>query len=294
MFICRKTIKGFDLGKWRDTTGTHGLREAFEEYLRNLNEGEGFNGFFRKEFEGHEATYFRWKSVFDFLGLVEEEEGGDLEEQVGRIMEGEDMDPRSHRRPVETGAIGGRAPGHSQDVEHLGQLSEEGGKIMKSKEALDEALRIHLDVLEKRERTLGRDHIGTIDTGEDFREGPHWHNRHGEQLGKQLSRQEGLLDRVRLLQIAIKTFERTLGKTHPNTFMIIMNEAVIFFCLKNFERAEAMLQRCMDGYIGQVGKDHDDTQRCVMNYKICLRCNGDLDSQRRQVDFWKEYPELWS
>ncbi|GMI12073.1 hypothetical protein TrLO_g2629 [Triparma laevis f. longispina] len=258
MFICRKTIKGFDLGKWRDTTGTHGLREAFEEYLRNLNEGEGFNGFFRKEFEGHEATYFRWKSVFDFLGLVEEEEGGDLEEQVGRIMEGEDMDPRSHRRPVETGAIGGRAPGHSQDVEHLGQLSEEGGKIMKSKEALDEALRIHLDVLEKRERTLGRDHIGTIDT------------------------------------IAIKTFERTLGKTHPNTFMIIMNEAVIFFCLKNFERAEAMLQRCMDGYIGQVGKDHDDTQRCVMNYKICLRCNGDLDSQRRQVDFWKEYPELWS
>lgn len=91
MFICRKTIKGFDLGKWRDTTGNHGLREAFEKYLRNLNEGEGFNGFFRKEFEGHEATYFRWKSVFDFLGLVEEEEGGDLEEQVGRIMEGDDI-----------------------------------------------------------------------------------------------------------------------------------------------------------------------------------------------------------
>lgn len=39
-----------------------------------------------------------------------------------------EQDPRSHRRTVETGAIGGRAPGHSQDVEHLGQLSEEGGE----------------------------------------------------------------------------------------------------------------------------------------------------------------------
>ncbi|GMH83138.1 hypothetical protein TL16_g09495 [Triparma laevis f. inornata] len=90
--FCRKAIGGFELGKWSSVTGAAGLWPASLKNLSELASGDGFNEYFHDKFNGNEASYKRWKGVFDVL-VIEEGKGGDgrIETRVLRITNLEDF-----------------------------------------------------------------------------------------------------------------------------------------------------------------------------------------------------------
>ena len=52
--------------------GECGLWLTSVRNIRELARNDGFNEFFRKQFNGNKATYLRWKEVFDVLEIEEE------------------------------------------------------------------------------------------------------------------------------------------------------------------------------------------------------------------------------
>ena len=90
--FCRKAIVGFELGKWSSVTGAAGLCPASLKNLSELASGDGFNEYFHDKFNGNEASYKRWKGVFDVL-VIQEGKGGDgpIETRVLRITNSEDL-----------------------------------------------------------------------------------------------------------------------------------------------------------------------------------------------------------
>ena len=67
--ICRKTIEGFDVGVYSNSVGERGLWPTSYNNLRELSRNVGFNEYFRKQFNGNEEVYLRWKEVFDVLEI---------------------------------------------------------------------------------------------------------------------------------------------------------------------------------------------------------------------------------
>ncbi|GMH85933.1 hypothetical protein TrVE_jg2668 [Triparma verrucosa] len=93
--LCRKPISGYEVGKFIDSRGAHGLWPTSLKNLTQLASGEGFNKYFQDLFAGNEVSYERWKEVFDVLEIVGvgEEGGGEtLEQQVLKITGSEDME----------------------------------------------------------------------------------------------------------------------------------------------------------------------------------------------------------
>ena len=65
--LCRKPMSGYLIGKFVDSIGAHGLGPTSLKNLAQLASGEGFNEYFKDLFVGNEASYLRWKEVFDVL-----------------------------------------------------------------------------------------------------------------------------------------------------------------------------------------------------------------------------------
>ncbi|GMH95907.1 hypothetical protein TL16_g13250 [Triparma laevis f. inornata] len=94
--ICRKEIVGFDVGVYSDSLGERGLWLTSARNLRELARNDGFNEYFRKQFNENESTFLRWKEVLDVLEIV----GGrgnhctvreSMEQQVLSITRSEDL-----------------------------------------------------------------------------------------------------------------------------------------------------------------------------------------------------------
>ncbi|GMH75768.1 hypothetical protein TrLO_g2659 [Triparma laevis f. longispina] len=94
--ICRKPVSSFEVGVYSGSLGERGLWLTSVRNIRELARNDGFNEYFRKQFNGNEATYLRWKEVFDVLEI----EGGkgiyytvreSLEQQVLRITRSQDL-----------------------------------------------------------------------------------------------------------------------------------------------------------------------------------------------------------
>ncbi|GMH57830.1 hypothetical protein TL16_g02476 [Triparma laevis f. inornata] len=94
--ICRKEIVGFDVSVYSGSLGERGLWLTSARNLRELARNDGFNEYFRKQFNGNEATFQKWKEVFDVLEIV----GGrgnhctvreSIEQQVLSITRSEDL-----------------------------------------------------------------------------------------------------------------------------------------------------------------------------------------------------------
>ncbi|GMH97097.1 hypothetical protein TrST_g4168 [Triparma strigata] len=93
--LCRKPISGYEVGKFIDSIGAHGLWPTSLKNLTQLASGEGFNEYFQDLFVGNEASYLRWKEMFDVLEIVgvgAEGGGESLEQQVLKITGSEDME----------------------------------------------------------------------------------------------------------------------------------------------------------------------------------------------------------
>ncbi|GMH72343.1 hypothetical protein TL16_g05890 [Triparma laevis f. inornata] len=92
--LCRKKIAGFTVGKWQSTIGEHGLWPTSPENLAQLASGESFNEYFQNQFNGNEASYLRWKEVFDVLEIGNARDVGPdlpLEQQALMITRSEDL-----------------------------------------------------------------------------------------------------------------------------------------------------------------------------------------------------------
>ncbi|GMH60656.1 hypothetical protein TL16_g03096 [Triparma laevis f. inornata] len=83
-----------DIGRWQSSIGEHGLWPTSLKNLTQLASGEGFNEYFRNQFNGNESTYLRWKEVFDVLEIGNARDVGPdlpLEQQVLTITKSEDL-----------------------------------------------------------------------------------------------------------------------------------------------------------------------------------------------------------
>ncbi|GMI14070.1 hypothetical protein TrLO_g2129 [Triparma laevis f. longispina] len=72
------------------STGVAGLWPTSLKNLSELASSEGFNDYFRDLFNGNEASWRRWKEVFDVLGIPKGGSGS-IETQVLRITNSEDL-----------------------------------------------------------------------------------------------------------------------------------------------------------------------------------------------------------
>ena len=93
--VCRKPISGYEVGKFIDSIGAHGLWPTSLKNLTQLASGEGFKEYFQDLFVGNEASYLRWKEVFDVLKIVgvgAEGGGESLKQQVLKVTGSEDME----------------------------------------------------------------------------------------------------------------------------------------------------------------------------------------------------------
>ncbi|GMH53567.1 hypothetical protein TL16_g01479 [Triparma laevis f. inornata] len=92
--LCRKKIAEFYVGKWQSSISEHGLWPTSLKNLRQLASGEGFNEYFRKQFNGNKEAYMRWKEVFDVLEIGNARDVGPdlpLQQQVLMITKLEDL-----------------------------------------------------------------------------------------------------------------------------------------------------------------------------------------------------------
>ena len=77
---------------------------------------------------------------------------------------------------------------------------------------------------------------------------------------------------------ALKGFEKTMGTNHPLTLSATMNIAIIYDNkLKDYEKAEELYQRALEGYEAQFWKDYKNTKQCAKSYKLCCEHSGNSD-----------------
>ena len=89
---------------------------------------------------------------------------------------------------------------------------------------------------------------------------------------------------------ALKGKEKMLGKTHPETLSTVGNIAIVYKNgLKDYDKAEELLQRVLEGYEAQLGKDHENTKMCAMNLAACFVGAGEKLKLRKIID---EYPHI--
>ena len=88
----------------------------------------------------------------------------------------------------------------------------------------------------------------------------------------------------------MKGYEKTLGKTHPDTLGTVMNMAIVYQAgMKDYEKAEEFFRRALEGYEAQLGKDHKSTKNCANNLAICLHAAGEKVKLRKVLE---KYPHL--
>ncbi|GMH70043.1 hypothetical protein TrLO_g14466 [Triparma laevis f. longispina] len=68
--ICHKPLLGFDVGVYSGSLGERGIWLTSARRFRELARNYGFIEYFQKQFNGNEATFLRWKEVFDVLEIV--------------------------------------------------------------------------------------------------------------------------------------------------------------------------------------------------------------------------------
>ncbi|GMI09400.1 hypothetical protein TrLO_g6828 [Triparma laevis f. longispina] len=80
-----------------------------------------------------------------------------------------------------------------------------------------------------------------------------------------------------------------MGKTHPDTLATVESLAIAYKAQKDYEKAEELYERALEGYEAQFGKDHEDTKRCAKNFKLCLKVSGNSE---RLAALISSYPGL--
>ena len=59
--------------------------------------------------------------------------------------------------------------------------------------------------------------------------------------------------------------------------------------MKDYEKAEELYRRALEGYEAQLGKDHEHTKQCAKNLAACLAKDGERKRLRKVLE---EYPHI--
>ena len=75
-----------------------------------------------------------------------------------------------------------------------------------------------------------------------------------------------------------------------NTLKSVYNIAGVYSRgLKNYEKAEELYQRALEGYEAQLGRDHEDSKSCAKNLAKCFFLAGDRLKLKKIIS---KYPHI--
>ncbi|GMH90529.1 hypothetical protein TL16_g11794 [Triparma laevis f. inornata] len=257
--------------------------------LRGLVSGEGFNEYFRKQFNGNEATYLRWKEVFYVLKIV----GGrgchhnvrvHLETQALSITRPEDLVKLSalaklcSKEFFDEPSLSVVAWRRILEVLELAMPEEKKvrGKKKTQKKKNDP---MKLEILDAC-YGLGKacNWVDDMDGGKRYlkrvKEG------YEEQLGRDsekalhatygviMSTTIGVDERLEKLKYLIKRMERALGEEHVVTLMTLNTLGSMLQRSGEFEEAIKIHESCLAGRTKVLGEDHKDTLGSLNNLGI--------------------------
>ncbi|GMH75762.1 hypothetical protein TrLO_g2658 [Triparma laevis f. longispina] len=143
------------------------------------------------------------------------------------------------------------------------------GTVLKDNGQYEEAIKIFERCLVGQMKVLGEDHKDTLDM-----------------LNKMGAAYYGLMNYEKALKYferALNGGEKTMGKNHLETLTTVINIANVYTMgMRNYGNAEEL-------YEAQLGKDHQRTKMCAMNFRICLERNSNSE---RLTALISSYPWL--
>jgi len=111
-------------------------------------------------------------------------------------------------------------------------------------------------VLERREKTLGRDHPDTL--------------RSMDNLGLVLSSQERSIEAETMHRQAIERKKKTLGHDHPDMLISMNDPAITVDSQGRPIEAEPTYRQVLEGSEKRLSRNHPDTLRCMENVGLAL------------------------
>ncbi|GMH79387.1 hypothetical protein TL16_g12839 [Triparma laevis f. inornata] len=205
----------------------------------------------RKQFDGNEEAYLRWKEVFDVLEIGNARDVGPdlpLEQQVLMITKSEDLlKLRALAKLCSTGLNKKNDPRNLEILDACAALGAAGNWV----EDFDDLIRYYKRVKEGYEEQLGHGDTKTLDVTRSL-----IYNASG-------ARTEG--ERIEKFRDLLKRCERALGEENVvtlDTFSSLDNR------MKEngqFEEAKEVHEKCLAGRMKVLGEDHKDMLDMVHN-----------------------------
>ena len=153
--------------------------------------------------------------------------------------------------------------GSSLQVENTSQglgLCEKFGLCLLSDGRYNEAKKPLLQVMEGREKALGKEHPDALTSVSNLAAVLRYQGKY--QVAEEMNRR------------ALEGREKALGKQHPSTLTSMSNLAAVLQYQGKCEAAEEMKRRVLEGREKALGKEHPDTLTSVSNLALVLRHQG--------------------
>ncbi|GMH84376.1 hypothetical protein TL16_g09905 [Triparma laevis f. inornata] len=288
--LCRKPISGFDVGVYSNSVGERGLWLTSARNIRELAKNDGFNEDFQKQFNGNEATFLRWKEVFDVLEIV----GGrgchctvreNMEQQVLTITRSEDLvklralAKLCSQEFFDDQSLLAVAWRRILEVLELAMLEEKktrGKKKQKKNKKNKKKDPRKLEILDAC-AALGRAVSFVGDMDDAIRYNKRAKDGYEEQLGrdseKALDVTRGLIanttmsrdKKIEKYRDLLKRCERALGEENVTTLSTLYSLGAELQKNGENEEAKGVFERAYEGYEKTLGKSHPETLTTVMN-----------------------------
>ncbi|GMH88594.1 hypothetical protein TL16_g11198 [Triparma laevis f. inornata] len=272
--ICRKPISSFDVGVYCESLGARGLWSTSYKNLRELASGEGFNEYFRNQYNGNEEPYLRWKEVFDVLEIF------GPEKKVRGKKKKKKNDPRK-LEILDACAALGKACDNVGDwdeaeryfkrakegyEEQLGRDSEKtlnatGSLIIMTFSSYGENIEKLRDLSKRCEKILGKENVVALKTL--------------NALGIRLKNGGRFEEVIKVYERCLMRLTKVLGEDHRRTLDVLNNMGIVYGLLDNYEKALEYFERALKVKERVVGKNHPGTLGLMMNIATAYKKTED-------------------
>ncbi|GMH91056.1 hypothetical protein TL16_g11946 [Triparma laevis f. inornata] len=280
------------LGKWSSLTGAAGLWPTSLRNLSELASGEGFHDYFRDSFDGNEATYLRWKEVFDLLGI--EGGGGEesIETQVFRVTNSEDLVKLRALAEQCSKEFFGDASLLVVAWRRIMEVLETRKKVGEVKSVNEKGGAMELEILDAC-KALGL----VCNNVRDYDEAVIYLKRAKEGYEEQLRRDsEKVLgtsgssimstavfytdeEFIEEIRDVVKRCERALGEENIIALRTLDDLGAELYQNEEYKEARELYEMCLARRMKVLGEEHKDTLMAVMNIAIVYK-NGLKDYGR--------------
>jgi tetratricopeptide (TPR) repeat protein len=135
--------------------------------------------------------------------------------------------------------------------------------FLNAKGTYDESERMHRDLLERRQKMIGPEHPDTITTMTNLAV---LLDNQGKPEAESLARESWRLNR------------KVLGEHHPDTFMSMWCVALVLGHQKRYDEAASLYEKAYAGLRASLGKDHNNTRACRIDWDDVLAEQNDARS----------------